>query len=298
MDLLMSKPRLLTIVADDYGIGPETSRGILDLAREGIITASVVIVNCADTERAIAEWKKNPPQADLGWHPNLTLDSPISRPGEVPSLVDSDGKFWKLGVFLKRICMGQIKYRDVLHEWTAQYRRFHDLMGHTPPVINSHQHVALFSPVAQALFDILRQHKEKPYLRRVVEYLRPLSLVPGARLKRTFLSVLGRRTAQQASRLGLPGCDQLLGVTDHHCVADQQFWTKWLGAISRRGHVEICCHPGYTDPTLLHRDCDAGDGLLRRPRETDLLRMPHFRQAVQCAGLKVIRPSQLVATFG
>jgi predicted glycoside hydrolase/deacetylase ChbG (UPF0249 family) len=94
--------------------------------------------------------------------------------------------------------------------------------------------------------------------------------------------------------LGLSGCEQLIGVTDHGCVADERFWTRWLGKTHREGRVEICCHPGYYDQTLVDRDCDAGEGLLRRPRETDLLRRPTFREAIAHAGFVPVRPSQLI----
>ena len=90
-------PRPLTIVADDYGIGRDTSRGILELAREGRVTAAVLIVNCDDAELAVRDWQATRPDADLGWHPNLTLDRPVSPASAVPSLVRPDGSFWPLG---------------------------------------------------------------------------------------------------------------------------------------------------------------------------------------------------------
>ena len=35
-------PRFLVVIADDYGIGPETSRGILELAGRGVVTGTVL----------------------------------------------------------------------------------------------------------------------------------------------------------------------------------------------------------------------------------------------------------------
>src|SRR5262249_33635960 len=150
---LLSRPVL--IVADDYGIGPETSRGILDLACEGRLTATVLIVNASDAERAVRAWQSVRPPADLGWHPNLTLDRPIPPPAAIPSLVRPDGSFWPLGWFLCRACFGQIRREEVRTEWLAQYRRFVELVGEAPMLVNSHQHVALFPPCDSALFDVL-----------------------------------------------------------------------------------------------------------------------------------------------
>ncbi len=287
----MSRP--LTIVADDYGIGRDTSRGILDLARDGIITGSVMIVNCDDAERASREWLDAAPTADLGWHPNLTLDRPILAPHLVPSLVRPDGTFWPLSKFLARACLGKIQVADVVAEWQAQYRRFVELIGRPPALVNSHQHVSLFPPCDSALLQILGAENARPYLRRVVERAPVIARIPGARIKRTALTLLGRRAARRATANGFPGCDWLAGVTDHECVADERFWHRWLGNIGPTGSVEICCHPGNRDETLIGRDCDAGVGLLRRPRETALMRLPTFKEAVGQAGLKPVRPSAL-----
>ncbi len=285
--------RSLTIVADDYGIGRETSRGILDLARDGLITATVMIVNAADAEQAACEWKTANPHADLGWHPNLTLDRPLVPAADVPSLVQADGTFWPLGGFLRRACLGQIDAADVRREWRAQYRRFVELVGRPPDLVNSHQHVSLFPPCDQALLDVLDAEKARPYLRRVVERGGVIARVPGARVKRTALALLGRRAAHKAAAHGLPGCDWLIGVTDPICVADDHYLDRWLDRIGNQGSVEVCCHPGYHDNSLIGRDCDSGDGLLRRPRETNLLRSPTFRAAYDRAGLVPVRPTAL-----
>ena len=110
-------------------------------------------------------------------------------------------------------------------------------------------------------------------------------------MKRVVLSAFGRRAARGAAMY--PGCDWLAGVTDHACVADSRFWVDWLLAIPPRGRLEVCCHPGYHDATLVGRDCDAGDGLLRRTRELALLRAPEFRKAWEQAGFHPTRPSRL-----
>lgn len=289
-------PRPLTIVADDYGIGRETSRGILDLAQEGTITATVMIVNSPDAEQATTEWLAAHPPADLGWHPNLTLDRPIRPAAEVPSLVRPDGTFWPLGSFLKRACLGQIRFNEVHSEWHAQFRRFVDLVGRPPDLVNSHQHVSLFPPCDRALFQVLEEENARPYLRRVVERGSVIVRVPGARIKRTVLSTLGRRVARRAAAHGLPGCDWLIGVTDPVCVADERYLERWVNEIGGRGSVEVCCHPGYEDHSLVGRDCDAGHGLLRRQRETNLLRSPRFRAACVDAGLSPVRPTALHAS--
>jgi hypothetical protein len=58
--------------------------------------------------------------------------------------------------------------------------------------------------------------------------------------------------------------------------------------------VELTCHPGYLDSTLIGRDCTATDGLLlRRVRELHLLRHPGFRDACRRAGFTLVPASAL-----
>ena len=78
-------PRSLVVVADDYGIGPATSDGILRLCRAGVVTGTVMLVNSPFAAEAVRSWNKAGVGADLGWHPCLTLDSPILPGSQVPS---------------------------------------------------------------------------------------------------------------------------------------------------------------------------------------------------------------------
>src|ERR1700722_1017596 len=128
----MDGTRPLFVIADDFGIGPQTSRGILDLAARGLVTGTVLLVNSPHAPRAVAEWRGAGEPLDLGWHPCLTLDSPVSPPGDVASLVSFDGKFWGLGDFLRRLFTGRIRRQDLRRELLAQYRLFVELIGRPP----------------------------------------------------------------------------------------------------------------------------------------------------------------------
>jgi predicted glycoside hydrolase/deacetylase ChbG (UPF0249 family) len=290
----MDASRYLVVAADDYGIGPETSRGILDLAVRRAVTGVVLLVNCPNAVAAVSAWQKAQPQADLGWHPNLTLDRPLTA--SAASLFAADGCFHPLGQLARRLCLGQINRRDVEQEWTAQYRRFLDLVGRPPCVVNTHQHVALFPPLGEVLLEVLRKQRPRPYVRRVHEPLRTLACIPGARPKRLFLSALGRVFARRQAHAGFPGADWLVGVTDPRWIADAEFFARWLRCTPGRV-VELMCHPGYRDLTLVGRDSVAIDDDLMRRRcdERQLLERTDFLDAVRSAGFALVAPSRLPA---
>jgi chitin disaccharide deacetylase len=289
----VGSPRYLIVVADDYGIGPETSRGILELGRRGAVTGTVLLVNSPHAEADVAAWRRAGGLPQLGWHPCLTLDAPLLPPGRVPSLVGPDGRFFRLGQLLQRLLRRHVRPEDVAAELRAQLRRFHDLVGSPPGLVNAHHHVQVFPPVGAILENLLAVQRPLPYFRRVREPWRLLATVPGARGKRTFLSLLGRRAAQRLARAGFPGADWHAGITNPPCVADPDFFTRWLRKTPGRV-VELCCHPGYFDATLVGRDCTVEDGQQRRRvREQELLRQPNFLEACRGAGFILTAASDL-----
>src|SRR5690348_1911440 len=105
----MDAPRYLLVVADDFGIGPATSRGILDLAGQGLLTGTVLLVNSPYAEQAVREWRRSGVALEVGWHPCLSLDRPVLPPGRVPSLVGPDGRFLPLGTFARRTLLGRVR---------------------------------------------------------------------------------------------------------------------------------------------------------------------------------------------
>jgi predicted glycoside hydrolase/deacetylase ChbG (UPF0249 family) len=306
--------RYLVVTADDFGIGPATSQGILDLASHfatghkpeapardvpslalRACVSSVLLVNAPHAGDAVRAWRQSGVPLELGWHPCLTLDRPVLPAGRVPSLVAADGRFWPLGGLVRRLCRGQVRPAEIETELRAQYWRFIDLAGHPPAVVNSHHHVQVFPPVGAILRRLLAEQRPLPYLRRVQEPWGMLARVPGARLKRAFLTLLGRRDAEQCRRAGFPGNDWLAGITDPPWVADPDYLVRWLTRIPGRV-VELTCHPGHLDTTLVGRDCTAGDGLLlRRVHELERLREPGFLAACRQAGLTTVPAAALIS---
>jgi predicted glycoside hydrolase/deacetylase ChbG (UPF0249 family) len=286
--------RSLIVMADDFGIGPPTSQGILDLAIRGVVTGSVLLVNSPHAESAVNSWRQLGQPLELGWHPCLTLDRPLSPPREVPSLVRKDGSFHPLKSFLSRLFLGMLRPEEIENELRAQYTRFRELVGAWPSFMNGQHHVHIFPPVGEILARILGKQTPLPYIRRVQEPWRVLLRVPGARCKRMFLSTIGRRATHLFDRAGFPGNGSLAGVADPASVTDPQYLSRWLARVPGR-IVELACHPGYRDTTLIGRDCAENDGCLqRRVDEMRLFGLPDFADLCKKAGFRLVPPSHLL----
>ncbi len=280
------------VVADDFGIGPPTTSGILHLARKGVVSASVMLVNSPYAEEAVVAWRKGGRPMDLGWHPNLTLDAPVLPASQVPSLVDGNGQFWPLPLFLRRWFLGRMEPREIEAEFRAQLMRFVELVGQPPALVNAHQHIILFPPIGSIILDVMTRQGCFPYVRRVREPWRQLLKVRGARTKRLLLSTLGRRQSRRQAARGFPGNDWLAGVTDPPWVRDPLFHRRWFACVPGQA-VELVCHPGFEDRTLIGRDCVVGDGLMQwRVDELALLDRPDFLDAAASAGFRILSPTQ------
>ncbi len=292
----MEATRFLVVIADDYGIGPETSRGILELAARKLVTGTVLLVNSPYAEDAVRAWRQSGSSLEIGWHPCLTLDSPCASPRRVPHLVGSDGKLLSLRHFLTRLFAHQICPRQIETELHAQYDRFLELVGHPPTLVNSHQHISLFPPIGSILRKVLRSRGAPlPYLRCVRESWPMLARIAGARKKRALLTLLGQMEARRQEHEGFPGNDWLAGITDPPWVSDPGFFARWLALIPGRV-VELACHPGRRDPTLLGRDrTETEDMMVRRTDELRLLQQSNFLEICQRVGFHRVAPSELLA---
>ena len=286
--------RSLLVIADDIGIGPNTTAGIFEAAAQGVVTGSVLLVNSPHAVDAVRQWRQLGSTLEIGWHPNLTLDSPLSAPAQVASLIQANGTFWPLGRFLKRWLLGLLDPVQIERELRHQLERFVTLVGHGPTFVNCHQHVGLFNPVGEILMRILAELPVKPYVRRIQEPWAMLGKLHGARFKRAFLGWLGRRVSHRQEAHGFPGNNWLAGITKPKCAQDPQFFARWLRAMPG-DVVELMCHPGRLDPTLVGRDCTENDGLLQqRVNELRWLRAPAFVQAVETAGYRLTTPSEII----
>jgi predicted glycoside hydrolase/deacetylase ChbG (UPF0249 family) len=283
----MIQTRLLIVVADDFGMGPDVSRSISELMHAGSVTGTVLLVNSPYAEADLRSWRQAGGAGEMGWHPNLNLDDPVAPCGQVRTLLTGQGKLASLGKLLARMACGQIAYGEVVRELDAQLRRFCDLVGRPPRLINGHKHIHVFPMISQALTEVLSRRQWRPYVRRVVEPACCLRAIRGARVKRLFLSTLGRVAARRQQRAGFAGNDWLAGITDPKWVEDPEFFTRWITRVPGRV-VELAVHPGHRDVTLLGRDCTATDGQIeRRVAEHRLLSHPDFRNACRAAGFRI-----------
>jgi predicted glycoside hydrolase/deacetylase ChbG (UPF0249 family) len=140
--------RRLIVNADDFGLTPGVSEGILAAHRHGIVTSTTMLVNrdvSADLVRRALD-----AGLGLGLHVNLTLGRPLTRGA---SLVDGSGTF----VRDPRRAAARAKAGEVATEVEAQIERFEKLVGTKPTHLDTHHHVGLHEPVREAVVEAARE---------------------------------------------------------------------------------------------------------------------------------------------
>src|SRR5882724_7221243 len=82
----------LIVNADDFGLTEGVNRAVIQGHVCGIITSASLLANGAAFDSAVAMGTTHA-KLGVGVHLNLTQGRPIVSPGEIPSLVDSQGYF-------------------------------------------------------------------------------------------------------------------------------------------------------------------------------------------------------------
>lgn len=227
----------LIVNADDYGYFSCVSRGILESARNGIVTATGIFANSIHFDEHVDRLLEEE-SLDLGVHLNLTGQAPLTVNMQ-EKLSRWSGLFPHKYAIAKAVLSGAITADDVKLEWSTQIERCLD-KGLEIRFLNSHEHIHMLPslfPVVQALAEKYRiQHIRFP----TPELFQSLGI--GALIRDTSMKILGvlnhRRLKKpttrflgmgESGRLSLPYLKQRL--------------TKLIP-----GQVyELMCHPGHYD---------------------------------------------------
>jgi predicted glycoside hydrolase/deacetylase ChbG (UPF0249 family) len=146
----MAKKVLFT--ADDYGLTKGVTDGILHCHDKGLVTNTSLMVNMPDALRAV-ELSKSRPNLSIGLHLNLTQGRPLSKPEDIPSLVDKDGFFRKLSLTHPR----KARSEHVRIEVCAQIEHFKSL-GFGKFHIDGHHYVTFIPTVLNVLLDVSQKY--------------------------------------------------------------------------------------------------------------------------------------------
>lgn len=241
----------LVVNADDFGMTPAISRGIVEAHRRGIVTSTSLLGNCQDLPAAAALLAEVP-QLGVGIHLSLIGGRPVCDPGGVPSLVDASGAFPARADFLTRWMKGSIEYNDIAREFDAQIQRAR-AAGIAADHLDTHQHLGFLPAVGRAMEAAARRHGipgvrsqfEKPTLSWIAE--------PRRGLEAGLLAGLSWLTRRQMG--ALRHGPQSWGYLESGQLDDVRI-LEIAGRLGPGAH-ELICHPGQ--PTQTGDDDGGGE---------------------------------------
>lgn len=266
----------LIVNADDYGYFRCVSRGILQAANEGIVTATGVMANGPHFRECVG-WLGEAPALDLGIHLNLTLGEPLTADlrrhlnrwaGRLPD------KFSLASAVLR----GALPRASLATELRAQIERCLDA-GLVIRFLNGHEHVHMLPALHRITLDLAEGLGLTQV--RLTRPERLPGLAPGPMVRDLALRLLAWRACRNASH----PAPRFLGLADSGRL-DGAALQRTLARL-RPGQIhELMCHPGrfepqeITDPALLRYH--------RWQAELDALTAPGLREALRSRGIALI----------
>jgi hypothetical protein len=252
----------LEVTADDLGLSPGVTKGVLESHRRGIVRSASLIVT-ADSSAEAAAQARMEPDLEVGLHIDLVGGWPVSDPATVRSLIDDEGRFPGLGELMRRLFSGRVRAGELAAEVRAQAALARS-WGILPLAWDSHRHVHLMPPVARVVGRVARDEGVR-WIRR-------------ARAPRAWTGP--RQTALRAASFvsafafrGIPGNRWYVDITAERPRLDAA-GVALLAAYGGLG--EIGTHPGYVDDQLREADRLVAD----RPKDLEVLTDPLLRMAI------------------
>ncbi|MBA4503641.1 ChbG/HpnK family deacetylase [Marinobacterium marinum] len=247
--------RSLVLCADDFGLSDDINRAILELVRQGRLSAtSCMSLMPAWTADAAAQLRELETQAALGVHFNLTEGEQA-----IP-----------LGKLMQLSLCGRIDTNRVQSSLEQQLDRFEHLAGRTPDFVDGHQHIQMFPGIRRIVLTTLvrRYGADHPWLRVSTPALQGHD----ARFKALVLRLMGTGFNAQRHRYGVRGNRDFAGMYSLRPDAGfDRMMRHWLDTLP--DGALIMCHPGYASShSALARARDAERAWLAGPRFAAALR--------------------------
>jgi len=235
--------KYLIVNGDDYGLTEGVSAGIRQAHMEGILTSTSAMMNQPGAASAIRMAHQVCPSLGIGVHLVLTNGAPCLPADRVPSLVRSDGGFYKQGELLRRLA--QVDPQEALAEWRAQVERFVDAAGRLPDHLDAHHHISYASPELLGAMLDLAEELGCP-VRRAYDALQSVYLPEPVRSDRSAgIAEVWNRRQPHSTDVFLDGFYGEIATT-----RTIKAMIERIAADDRHSTFEIMCHPAQVDDTL------------------------------------------------
>jgi chitin disaccharide deacetylase len=241
----------VVLCADDFGLTEGVSRGILELARIGRLSATSVMTHRPWWPRLAPALTEFQAHLGIGLHLTLTLGTPL---GTMPRLAPG-GIFPPLSEVFRRSLLGQLPADEVKGEIGRQLDTFEAALGRPPDFIDGHQHVHVLPGIRASLLQALVQRgwSGRVWLRDPSDQIASIVRRRVAIGKALTVQALANRFGTAARAAGFAVNEGFSGFSPfdpgRDAAADFERFFEALGP-----HPVVMCHPGHVDAELRSLD--------------------------------------------
>jgi hopanoid biosynthesis associated protein HpnK len=271
--------KVLIVTADDFGLHPAVNRAVEQAAREGVLTATSLMVGAPAAADAVRRARELPALA-VGLHLVLADGWSVLPPSRIPALVDERGRFGnnmvRDGV---RFFALPLVRRQLEAEIRAQFQAFADT-GLPLDHVNAHKHFHLHPTLLEMLLRIggefgvpaVRLPREPAWAARRAGG--PIAGATVAGLLSPWLAIMRRRL--RAARIAHN--DYVFGMSDSGAM-DEARLLEILGRLPE-GATEIYLHPAVQSGAAIAPSMSG----YRHADELAALLSPRVRSAIAATG--------------
>ncbi len=175
-----SPARRIALHADDLGMNPAVTEGIIKGFEAGLLTSTSLLSNAPDAARALDRWLElesrrwqgslasmarrerlqDPAQPfDLGIHLNLTEGRPMIGSRYPAALLDASGCFPGVFGLFRRLRRGGEAAAAAIEEELSSQAQFMLDRGHRPTHLNGHQYIEMLPVVGRVVESLLEKFR-------------------------------------------------------------------------------------------------------------------------------------------
>jgi predicted glycoside hydrolase/deacetylase ChbG (UPF0249 family) len=237
--------KAITLCADDFGISPAVSDGIVKLVKAKRLSAVGVmtLINNWPEEAQKLTFAKN--RIDIGLHFTMTDFKALSY---LPKTAPQEYLPALPQLFFSAI-FGKLNLDEIRDELTLQLNAFESAMGMKPDFIDGHQHIHQFPGIVDVLMDVIRHRYTSPlpYIRSAGSPVSQIWQRQVSIVRALFIGWLGNTVRGKAAKNGIPTNNDFTGIYSFHGDYRQAF-NQFL--VSASNGLLIMCHPGEVDAQL------------------------------------------------
>jgi hopanoid biosynthesis associated protein HpnK len=283
--------RAAIVTADDFGFSREVNAGVIRAHREGVLTATSLMVAGAARDEAAALARENP-QLDVGLHLVVCRGRSVLGPERLTGVVDAAGDFAETPVaagmryFFNRAIRSRL--RDEIRAQIELHLKLIGRLDHIDGHLNFHVHPA----IADLLIELCAEYRV-PCMRlpreRVFTTL-GLARDHAARkiVEAVIFRALSRRARRKLDQRGIRSTDWLFGLhqTGHLTEA------YMLGIVARLppGLTELYFHPAV--------DVGGRPPALEAQSEVAILTSARVRAALSERGVRLTNFAEVARAAG